>query len=273
MEAKLKEQFPQFAVVPSSKHLKFWETKLRDRESSQRQFVEAATILLKFLLEFVFEELDYDRVEVQTRANEAFVANSLRTPLHACSILRSGEAVEDALRSLLPDSVSFGKLLIQRDESSSEKTATFMYARMPSSSSSDEQPVLLLDPMLATSGSAQVAIKKLVEEFKIAPEKIIMVSLVAAPEGVQALLTKYPTLRAVRVLALDDYLNEKKYMCVMEIGAFFPAESNGLDAASLDWATLAIDHRRHRRRKSRPTIRIRSKIRENRCHHLPKPNV
>ena len=73
-----------------------------------------------------------------------------------------------------------------------------------------EQTVLLLDPMLATGGSAGTAVRVLCERG-VKPESIIFVNVVSCEEGLRALAAAYPQVKVVTG-AIDPILNEKKYI-------------------------------------------------------------
>jgi len=83
-----------------------------------------------------------------------------------------------------------------------------MYSKLPPDIA--RRPVLLLDPMLATGGSAVMACKVLVEKG-VPPENIIFVNIVCVQEGLDAIAKAYPTVRVVTG-AIDPILNEKKYI-------------------------------------------------------------
>lgn len=121
------------------------------------------------------------------------------------SIIRAGEAMETALRSCCRN-VRLGKILVQRDENTAEPH--YYMAKLPTDIA--ERHVLLMDPMLATGGTACMAVRKILEEGVI-QKKIIFVTVVAAPEGIAKLLTEFPdiTLCTGRVACS---LNEKKYI-------------------------------------------------------------
>ena len=83
-----------------------------------------------------------------------------------------------------------------------------MYDKLPPDIA--KRPVLLLDPMLATGGSAVMACKVLVEKG-VPAENIIFVNIVCVQEGIDALAKAYPAVRIV-TSAIDPILNETKYI-------------------------------------------------------------
>ncbi len=70
--------------------------------------------------------------------------------------------------------------------------------------------VYLLDPMLATGGSASMAIQKIVEK-NVSPEKIVFINLISCDEGIQKLLTDYPSIKILTAV-IDPEINDQKYI-------------------------------------------------------------
>jgi len=117
--------------------------------------------------------------------------------------------MESAVRSVFRE-VTVGKILIQRNEKSVEKCAVLFYSKLPPTIASSGATVLLLDPMLATGGSALAAISVL-NQAGVDDARIIFVCLIAAPEGLQALQDKHPKLRMVAGM-IDIKLNHDKFI-------------------------------------------------------------
>jgi uracil phosphoribosyltransferase len=83
------------------------------------------------------------------------------------------------------------------------------YNKLPDSATVDL--CLILDPMLATGGSATAAIEVLKRWGAVTPVRIKLVNLIAAPEGVEAVTKAHPDVE-IHVAALDRQLNEKGYI-------------------------------------------------------------
>ena len=143
-------------MQPLTTRALYLHTRLRDERTDTATFVAIGDQLLRQLMEFALSQLPVDIVTVTTPCAEPFVGCQYQRPLCGVSIIRAGESMENALRSLVPD-VRIGKILIQRDETSKEKNAIFYYSKLPPQIS--ECQVFVLDPMLATGGSAACAIK------------------------------------------------------------------------------------------------------------------
>lgn len=117
-------------------------------------------------------------------------------------------------------SIAVGKVLIQRDEQTA--LPKLFYSKLPPDMARFAS-VLLLDPMLATGGSACLCIRQLVERG-VQPSKIIFVNVVSCPEGLKALALEFPEVVVVSG-AVDAQLNEKKCVDGGLIHADVPSSS------------------------------------------------
>lgn len=120
----------------------------------------------------------------------------------AVPILRAGLGLLTAVTSLLPD-VQVGYVGLERDEETLNPVS--YYLKVPDLAG---RPVLLLDPMLATGGSASFAAQLLEER---GAEDLTLVCVVAAPEGVDRLTRDHPNIRIVTA-GLDEQLNDIGYI-------------------------------------------------------------
>lgn len=118
-------------------------------------------------------------------------------------ILRAGTGMLDGVLELVP-SAKVGHIGLYRDHETL-KPVTY-YCKLPADIS--EREVFVIDPMLATGGSAIDAIDK-VKEFK--PKSIKFMGIIAAPEGIEALSKAHPDVD-IFVSALDEKLNEVGYI-------------------------------------------------------------
>lgn len=120
----------------------------------------------------------------------------------AVPILRAGLGLLTAVTRLLPD-VQVGYVGLERDEETLNPVSYYLKVPNPT-----DRPVLLLDPMLATGGSASFAADLLVER---GAQDLTLVCAVAAPEGVQRLERDHPGMRIVTA-GLDERLNDIGYI-------------------------------------------------------------
>lgn len=119
------------------------------------------------------------------------------------SILRAGNGILDGMLDLLP-TARVGHIGLYRDPIS--LAAVEYYFKLPQDVS--ERHVIVVDPMLATGNSSVAAVSRLLE---VNPLSIKFVCLVAAPEGVKAMLDSHPQI-PVFAAALDSHLNDHSYI-------------------------------------------------------------
>ena len=99
-----------------------------------------------------------------------------------------------------------GKILIQRDEETA--LPKLIYVKLPDDI--QQRKVLLLDPMLATGGSACRAIKVL-RDHNVPEENIVFLNLIAAPEGIRKMKELFPKVQIITTM-IDTHLNDKKFI-------------------------------------------------------------
>lgn len=125
----------------------------------------------------------------------------------AVSILRSGDAILDELLNIMPD-VNVGKILVQRNEDSHIKEAIYFFQKLPSDVK--DKKVILVDPMIATGGSAIASIDILIKKG-IKQENILFVNILSCEDGIKNLFDRYPNLRMITG-ACDPQLLPIKYI-------------------------------------------------------------
>ncbi|MES2507655.1 MAG: uracil phosphoribosyltransferase [Verrucomicrobiota bacterium] len=161
---------------------------------------------LQRLAEILFIEatrhLKTSAIRVQTPLAETEGAAFAR-PIVLVPILRAGLGLQEAILPLVPDAI-VAHVGIARDEA----TALPMpyYAKLPSVLS--EADVFLLDPMLATGGSACSAVTQLKEA---GATRITFICVVSCPHGLQAFAAQHPDVPVITA-AVDDRLNERCYI-------------------------------------------------------------
>ena len=142
------------------------------------QFVTAANRLTRLLIEEALSHLPATPCTIETPCGPyEGVKLPDESSICAVSILRAADCMLGEVRVMMP-SVAVGKILIQRDEATA--LPALMYSKLPPDIKS--RPVLLLDPMLATGGSAVMACKVLVDAG-VPAENIIFVNVVCVKEG------------------------------------------------------------------------------------------
>eukprot|EP00397_Hematodinium_sp_SG-2012_P030644 GEMP01032476.1.p1 GENE.GEMP01032476.1~~GEMP01032476.1.p1 ORF type:complete len:222 (+),score=38.58 GEMP01032476.1:35-700(+) len=184
-------------------------TKIRDKTTKQAEFVQYSDRLMRLVVEEGLAHLPTVKsklIETPCGPFDGMDYGPL-TGLCAVSIVRSGNALLEAVRQVLP-SISVGHVLVQRDEGHPDKKPIFFYQKFPSDIS--ERTVLLVDPILATGGSALAAMDCLVKAG-VSPAKTIFLNIISAPEGIQALHKAYPDVTIV-CAQIDPILNEHKFI-------------------------------------------------------------
>jgi uracil phosphoribosyltransferase len=134
------------------------------------------------------------------------VIESDASPIVIVSIIRAGDSLLDVMMELIPES-AVGKILIQRDEETAEPK--LFYSKLPPSLVN--KTILLVDPMLATGGSAVVAIQILLEKPGVEQKNIFFLNVVSCPEGLKKLQDAFPEITIVTG-CIDGGLNEKSYI-------------------------------------------------------------
>jgi len=147
-------------------------------------------------------ELPVTEVEVQTPL-ETTTGHRLPREIAIVPVLRAGLAMVEGFLRLVPDA-RVGHLGMQRDEE--ELTPRDYYERLPASL--PEAYVYLLDPMLATGGSAIHALDRLREA---GAQRLAVICLVAAPEGLRAVEEVHPDV-PIWTAAIDRQLDERGYI-------------------------------------------------------------
>lgn len=183
---------------PLAQHLL---TRLRDVDTPPPVFRTLAKRLTIALVLEAVRGLPTVEVEVTTPL-ERTEGRLISPHLVAVPILRAGLGMLEAVTELFPE-VSVGYVGLERDDVTLQPTS--YYEKMPDLR---DRHVLLLDPMLATGGSAAGACTRLAER---APAEIRFVCVVAAPEGVAKMEQEHPDV-PVFAAALDRDLNEQGYI-------------------------------------------------------------
>jgi uracil phosphoribosyltransferase len=157
------------------------------------------------LLETGLDLLPFERCEVETPVRKKYDGLRFASQICGVAIARAGESMEAELRTVCR-SVRIGKILIQRDKVT--KKPLLYYSALPEDIA--RRHVLLLDPMLATGGTALAAIQVLLDKG-VAEDRIIFINLITVPEGITAVCRRFPAVKIV-TSAIDEQLNENAYM-------------------------------------------------------------
>jgi uracil phosphoribosyltransferase len=175
---------------------------LRDARTRQPAFRRAANRISMLLAAEALRELPTTASTITTPLGPAD-GQLVTTDIVVVPVLRAGLGMLDAVLELVP-LARVGHIGLQRDETTAE--ASRYYSKLPPDLSSSY--VLMIDPMLATGGSASAAIDLLKEAGARA---IRMICIVSAPDGVQLLETRHPDV-VVYTPVIDRELNQRKFI-------------------------------------------------------------
>ncbi|KAJ5672356.1 hypothetical protein N7507_001483 [Penicillium longicatenatum] len=181
-------------------------TILRDSNTTVATFADVTERVGDQLISAALDLLSSEATKVTSPTGAEYQGIKETREVCGVSILRAGASLENALRRGYTGPLSFGKLLIQRDESTS--LPTLYYSKFPTGIAS--KTVFILEPMLATGGSACAAIDA-IKEAGVIEENIIFVNVLAAQHGVRVLFDRFPSIRLVTA-AIDDELTPSNHI-------------------------------------------------------------
>jgi len=177
-------------------------TEMRDASTPPHRFRRHLNLLGRMLFLDATRDLPVAAIRVQTPLQETNGVKFAR-PMVFVPILRAGLGLLDGILSLVPDAC-VAHVGIKRNEETAQPQP--YYANLPPVIA--EADVFLLDPMLATGGSAVEAVK----QVKAAgASRITMLCVVSCPEGIAALSKAHPDVRIITA-AIDDGLNDRSYI-------------------------------------------------------------
>ena len=176
---------------------------LRNKQTGTKEFRDLVGEIATLLCYEATRDLPLEEVEIETPITMAKTKVLAGRKLALVPILRAGMGMLDGMLTLLP-AAKVGFIGLYRDEKTLQPVEYF--CKLPQDI--DERDVLVLDPMLATGGSAAEAIG---EMKKRGCKHIKLMVLVAAPEGIEHIQKLYPDVD-IYAGALDDHLNEHGYI-------------------------------------------------------------
>lgn len=178
-------------------------TYIRDIETGTKEFRELVDEVATLMAYEITRELPLKEVEVQTPVCKAKSSILAGKKLGIVPILRAGIGMVDGILKLIP-AAKVGHIGLYRDPETLQPIE--YYVKLPSDVS--ERDFILVDPMLATGGSAIAAVESLKSR---GAKNIKFMCLIAAPEGVEALTDAHPDVD-IYIAAMDEKLDEKGYI-------------------------------------------------------------
>lgn len=177
-------------------------TTLRDKSTKPSEFRHSVRRLSMLLAYAATADLQTTELPVETPIQK-MIGRRLLHRIGLIPILRAGIGMVDPMLDLIPGSEVW-HLGFYRDEKTAEPV--HYYSKIPESSPVDV--AFILDPMLATGGSAALACQTM-KNWGV--EKIKMLSIISAPEGIERLKNEFPEIE-FHTCVVDERLNEDKFI-------------------------------------------------------------
>ncbi len=177
---------------------------LRDEKTGTKEFRELVSEIAMFLCYEAMKNVKLKKVEIKTPLEKLKTHMLDEDKFAFVPILRAGMGMLDGVITVVPNA-KIGHIGMYRDETTFEPVNYFF--KVPKHI--EKKEVFLLDPMLATGGSAIDAIDLLKEK---GVKKINFLCIISAPEGLKEVSKKHPDVK-IYTAHIDRELNENKYIC------------------------------------------------------------
>ena len=176
---------------------------MREKDTRVKEFRELVSEIATLMCYEATRDLPLEEVEIETPVAKATVRRIAGKKLAVVPILRAGLGMVDGMLTLVPNA-KVGHIGLYRDPET--LLPVKYYCKMPKDIA--ERDVIIVDPMLATGGSASAAITFLKE---YGCKHIKLMSIIGAPEGVKKVQDDHPDVD-IFVAAMDSHLNEHGYI-------------------------------------------------------------
>lgn len=176
---------------------------LRDETTGVKDFRQVVSEIATLMCYEATRDLPTEEIEIQTPVAKAKVKTISGKKLAIVPVLRAGLGMVDGILTLVP-SAKVGHIGLYRDPQTLEPVE--YYCKMPTDIS--ERDVIILDPMLATGGSASAAIQFL-KNYEV--RHIKLMNIIAAPEGIARVQKDHPDVE-IYCAAVDECLNDHGYI-------------------------------------------------------------
>ena len=175
----------------------------RDENTGVKDFREVVSEIATLMCYEATRDLPLEEVEIKTPITTAKFKTIAGKKLAIVPVLRAGLGMVDGILTLIP-SAKVGHIGLYRDPDTLEPVE--YYCKMPNDIA--EREVIILDPMLATGGSASAAIQ-FIKNYEV--KNIKLMNIIAAPEGIQRVHHDHPDVD-IYCAALDEKLNDHGYI-------------------------------------------------------------
>ena len=176
---------------------------IREKNTSVKEFREIISEIASLMCYEATRDLPVEDVEIETPVAKAVVKRIAGKKLAIVPILRAGLGMVDGVVELIPNA-KIGHIGLYRDPETLMPVE--YYCKLPNDI--EERDVFVLDPMLATGGSAEAAITFIKQR---GCRSIRLMNIIAAPEGVKKIQEAHPDVD-IYTAALDDCLNDHGYI-------------------------------------------------------------
>ena len=176
---------------------------LRDENTGVKDFREVVSEIATLMRYEATRDLPLEEVEIKTPITTAKFKMIAGKKLAIVPVLRAGLGMVDGILTLIP-SVKVGHIGLYRDPDTLEPVED--YCKMPTDIA--ERDVIILEPMLATVGSASAAIQ-FIKNYEV--KHIKLMNIIAAPEGIERVHHDHPDVD-IYCAALDEKLNDHGYI-------------------------------------------------------------
>ncbi len=176
---------------------------LRDENTGVKDFRQVVSEIATLMCYEATRDLPMEEVEIKTPITTGKFKTIAGKKLAIVPVLRAGLGMVDGILTLIP-SAKVGHIGLYRDPDTLEPVE--YYCKMPTDIA--EREVIILDPMLATGGSASAAIQ-FIKNYEV--KHIKLMNIIAAPEGIERVHHDHPDVD-IYCAALDEKLNEHGYI-------------------------------------------------------------
>lgn len=176
---------------------------IRDKDTGVKEFREIISELAALMCYEATRDLPTEEIEIETPVAKAKVRVLAGKKLAVVPILRAGLGMVDGILQMIP-SAKVGHIGLYRDPNTLNPVE--YYCKMPSDIS--ERDVLIVDPMLATGGSASAAVQ-FIKNYGV--QHIKLMCIIAAPEGVKVMRETHPDVD-IYVACVDERLDDHGYI-------------------------------------------------------------
>ena len=176
---------------------------MRNKETSSKDFRDLVQEVAGLMVYEVTRHLPLEEVEIETPITKTKIFTLSGKKLAIVPVLRAGLGMVEGILKLVPNA-TVGHIGLYRDPETLKPVD--YYCKLPSDIS--ERDIFVVDPMLATGGSAAAAVSHIKEK---GGKRVSLVSLIAAPEGIAKFHEEHPDVD-IYVAAVDSHLNDHGYI-------------------------------------------------------------